>query len=460
MNCNDVSQLFRLTSATFRLPYASESLTREPLTINAQGIPCVLWPNGRWCSAANSYVLELFDRGLSRSDRGGSLTTYVSNIGHLIRFCFERGIDFHEMTDGQFSTFMHELRSQSSHGPKHVRSDNHALTIGSNCLEFLEFIAIERNDPNLLGRQGQIKAYRRRSRTQEGNKALSKWNHSSLPSPDPRRRKHPISADAISALRDAVLPLSTSMEQRRRRYIMLRVLEMTGGRRLEIANLSVADVARAFEGPPHMLRLMTAKRRGGKASFREMPVAKSDLVELWNYIRTSRKGVIRRTVGLENDHGKVFVNERTGLPLRPNTFTQEVHALAQHAHLPSAASPHLFRHRFITKMFVVLIEQHDFDSPSDLRRAVISVKEIKQQLQQWTGHLSLGSLDRYIDLAFSEVEQLRGGHRVIDIHREFEALKAAVGRIGLDALATSPELANQLLALTSSLSSGSKNQSN
>ncbi|BBL22695.1 hypothetical protein CT3_01500 [Comamonas terrigena NBRC 13299] len=98
-------------------------------------------------------------------------------------------------------------------------------------------------------------------------------------------------------------------------------------------------------------------------------------------------------------------------------------------------------------MFVALIEQHDFESPSDLRRAIISVKDIKQQLQQWTGHLSLSSLDRYIDLAFSEIEQVGTNRSVIDLHAELEALRAAVNRIGSSSLETSPDLAAQLLAL-------------
>ncbi|WP_127446172.1 site-specific integrase [Comamonas terrigena] len=392
--------------------------------------------------------MELFDRGLSRSGRGGSLTTYVSNIGHLVRFCFKRRVDFHDLTDGQFSTFIHSLRKQGADIGQPVRSDSHTLAIGNHCLDFLEFIALDREEPNLLGRQGKIKAYRETiHRTRERHKYKSKWCHSSLPSPAPLHRRYPISANAINALREAVLPTSTSMEQRRRRYAMLRVLEMTGGRRIEVANLSIADVARAISTSPHMLRMMTAKRRGGKEAYREIPVAKADLLELWNFIQTSRRAVIRRTVGLEKDHGKFFINERTGMPLRPNTITQEIHILSQHAGLKNSASPHLFRHRFITKMFVALIEQHDFESPSDLRRAIISVKDIKQQLQQWTGHLSLSSLDRYIDLAFSEIEQVGTNRSVIDLHAELEALRAAVNRIGSSSLETSPDLAAQLLAL-------------
>ena len=454
-----MSQLFRLTSKGFSLPYASDATTRKPLCLNAEGIPSVFWPNGRWCAAVNIFVLELFDRGLSRRSKGGSLTTYVSNIGHLVRFCFERGIDFHELTDGQFSTFIQSLRAPSAPGMQCSRSDNHVLTIASICLEFLEFTSLDRDDGNLLGRQGRIKAYRISSGTRNGYKHSSKWRHSSLPSPDPQRRRHPITSEAIKALRDAVLPLSTSLEQRRRRYVMLRALEMTGGRRVELATLSVADVAQAILGSPHMLRLMTAKRRGGKQAHRELPVAKADLLELWNFIQTSRRAVIRRTISLENDHGLVFVNERSGLPLQPNTFTQEIHALARHASLASSASPQLFRHRFITKMFVALIEQHDFESPSDLRRAIICVKEIQQQLQQWTGHLSTASLDWYIDLAFFEVEQAGISRSAIDLHIEFEALRSAVGRIGADAAATSPELASQLLALATPPSLNSRKRS-
>lgn len=55
----------------------------------------------------------------------------------------------------------------------------------------------------------------------------------------------------------------------------------------------------------------------------------------------------------------------------------------------------MFRNRFITKLFVALIEQHEFENPDSFRRALLDTETIKQKIQQWTGHANLSSLDVY-----------------------------------------------------------------
>lgn len=112
-------------------------------------------------------------------------------------------------------------------------------------------------------------------------------------------------------------------------------------------------------------------------------------------------------MGVNNDHGYVFINERTGQALRPNTITQEIHLLAKAAGIPAVICPHMFRHRFITKVFVHLFEQYEFDSVDQLRHAVMRTEQLKAQLMQWTGHLGVASLDRYINLAFDEFSGFR-----------------------------------------------------
>jgi len=150
------------------------------------------------------------------------------------------------------------------------------------------------------------------------------------------------------------------------------------------------------------------------------------LTEIWDYIRSTRKKIIRDTIGLQSDHGVVFVSERTGMPLRPNTVTQEIHALARHAGLVGRAAPHMFRHRFVTKIFVALILQYDLKTPDDLRKALLSLKDAKQQLMEWTGHRSMKSLDHYIDFAFAEVEQLEHSMDPIKASAELDALRHSI----------------------------------
>ncbi|AGU58979.1 hypothetical protein N175_12215 [Vibrio anguillarum M3] len=62
----------------------------------------------------------------------------------------------------------------------------------------------------------------------------------------------------------------------------------------------------------------------------------------------------------------------------------------------------MFRHRFITKLFISLIKEFNASNKSELRLALLDGSIFKKKVQQYTNHKRLDSLDHYIDLAFSE----------------------------------------------------------
>lgn len=421
-----MSKLYTITRAGFALPYESDPRSRSVKAVPAHNLPCMRWPNGRWCFPANQYMLSLFERGLSRLGIGGTLATYASNIGHLVRFCFVRRQEFHDLTDGQFTTFIDELRAPVRPNGAPVRTDNHVLAIAENCLDFLSFVADDRDDGTLLGKKGRIRAYRKQKIGADGGYVATRWSHPSLPTPDAKKRRQAILSKDMERLRDAVLPESRTLPQRRRRYVMLRCLELTGGRRMEIVALRVADVIAAIKSPDHRLKLLNVKRPGGKVESRIVPSTLNDLTEIWRYIEQVRAPIIRRTIGPERDHGFVFVNERSGQPLRPNTVTQEIHHLARAAGMESRVSPHMFRHRFITKIFVALILKYKSRTPSELRRALLGIDEAKRELMEWTGHKSMESLDHYIDLAFAEAEGLQASMDPVKALNELDALRRQI----------------------------------
>jgi integrase len=163
-----------------------------------------------------------------------------------------------------------------------------------------------------------------------------------------------------------------------------------------------------------------------------LPCTLVDLREIWNYIKVTRAKIIRDTSGCDKDHGFVFVSEVTGLPLLPNTVTQEIHKLARHCGINTRVSPHMFRHRFITKIFVAMIHNHDFKTPGEFRHALLGLKSLKQQLMEWSGHRSVTSLDHYIDLAFSEVNQMRSAMDAVKAGLELDALRSAIASLALE----------------------------
>lgn len=56
----------------------------------------------------------------------------------------------------------------------------------------------------------------------------------------------------------------------------------------------------------------------------------------------------------------------------------------------------------LTKLFVALIEQHEYENGDDFRRALLDGETLKRKVQEYTGHTSISSLEPYIHLAFEE----------------------------------------------------------
>ena len=414
LNASD-TKLYHLTSPDFALPLATDvkgTVIRTP----AGNIPMLLWPDGSWCLEGNAYMLALFQRGLSRRNGGGTLLTYAGCVSHLLRFCYTNRTDIAALTDNDFARFIHLLYRGKERASAHPsRNSNTVIMIGRVCLDFLSSVARLHGDPELVGEAGRIVTTARRIQTRGIARASSIYSqalyHRSFPTPDPRNPRFPIATDTIERLHKAVLDASSSIFQRKRRYVMLRLLEVTGGRRSEVAHLSVNSVLQARDMPEPFLKILTAKQRGGREDYRYIPISKNDLAFLIEFIEKNRSRIIRKTCGVHNDDGFLLISEKSGKQLRANTITQEVSILARHAGVIQKTCPHMFRHRFVTKLFVALIQQHNIESEGNIRKALLDLATMKQKVAEWTGHRRPDSLEPYIHLAFEEVT---GGFAAID----------------------------------------------
>jgi site-specific recombinase XerD len=227
--------------------------------------------------------------------------------------------------------------------------------------------------------------------------------HRSLPSNSPERKKHAISGNTISALCAAAVDSSHSFFQLNRRLVMIKMLEMTGCRRSELVDIKVGDIKRALAYSEPFLTVPTIKRGGNKTEKRVVPVRKSDIEFVDDYIDKQRSIIIRRTCKKYNDDQKVLIGIQTGRGISAAHVARELRILGDVAGLSSeSVAPHSFRHRFATKLFVRLLELHEFLCVDDFRRALINTESLKTKVMQWTGHRSVRSLERYIDAAFAE----------------------------------------------------------
>lgn len=238
---------------------------------------------------------------------------------------------------------------------------------------------------------------------------------------------------------------------------MLKLLEITGGRRSEVAALTVRSVLAAYAAKDPALSIITVKGRGGETRMREIPIARHDLVLLKEFIEKNRAIVIRKTCGKQRDEGVLLVSETTGEPLRPNTITQEISFLARRAEIEDRASPHMFRHRFITKLFVALIEQHKFENTDAFRAALISTEDFKRKVLEWTGHRSIISLEPYLHLAFAEIAGVHTTTKLVNARAAVESFDSSLATIeaeleqGEDPKLVAQRLRKMLIAMRADL---------
>lgn len=430
---NRKSKLYHLTHQEFRLPFHVDK-NHSVITVAANDVPMVFWPDGRWCLPANVFMLELFSRGLSRKNRGGTLFTYVSQISHLLRFCYANSLELQKISDSHFTLFIKTLGSEKSAAcSEPIRTATSVLAIGRVCLDFLASIARFYQLEKFIGPDGRIRAEMKEYEVRGARRARGKlkvirkyWHHHSFPQPSPKNTRLPISTENIEKLNEAVYSLDGGTYLRKRRFIMIKLLEITGARRSEVAALTVKSVIDAAKMPHPMLKLITAKRPGGAEDFRYIPISRQDVKLLTEFIEVNRRRIIRSTCGFKGDNGCLLVSQTTGMGLMPNTITQELRELSIAAGIQQQTCAHMFRHRFITKLFVALIEQHHSDNPNDFRKLLMDSEAIKQKIRQWTGHRELQSLENYMHLAIEEFSGFKASEKIVFKDQMLTSLRANI----------------------------------
>lgn len=439
-------QLHTLTSSDFCAPSFVDSggvLHTTP----ANNVPLVTWPDGSWCPAANTFMRELFERSLSRRNRGGSLAVAAAHISHLLRYCWRRPVDLLDLTDDQFREFMDELKCDARLDDQkgRTRDANTVIAIGRTCLALLDCAGRRAGEPNHVSANGRIRAHLRQQRLWRSSRrsSVQSWHHPAFPLPGPKRKRSPIASSRIEELRSAVARISTTSHQRARRHTILKLLEITGARRGEIAEIAVSAINHASELELPMLRIPTLKKGGGHAEDRYLPIGRSDLAFIKQYADVHRRSTLRRKRKDKPDHDLLLVSDVDGEPLCATTITQEVRLLAKAAGITEKACPHMFRHRFLTKLFVSLIEQHRATNADTFRQMLLDHETLRTKVAEWAGHSSLASLDAYIDLAFEEIGGFRRVYRLSDVAIALDSFTGSIAA-ELDAIRDGESLPNVL----------------
>jgi len=409
------------------------------VTKDGSGLPFINWPDDTPCSIANLYMLSLLNRpgrngtqGLSRrGDNGGTIGEYASKISPLIRYAFRTKTDFIDFSDGHFTEFIREMRAEGSAENPNVRArtETTLLEIGRVCIDFLQFVGRLYGDPQFVADGGTIRVEEKHQITTGRNGQAVKntyLHHHSLPHTG--RRKHsrsPITEVDIQKLRDSVNSISSTRNVQLRRNLMLSLYEHTGARRGEIGELRVEDIKNGLRLKKPMLRMITLKN--GASEERYIPVSRAVLTEANKYIQMARAKSLRKYGG--KDHGWLFVQELTGKPLQYKTFSKEIGILKKHAGIEHQVCGHMFRHAFITNLFVLLIKRHRFKNHDDFRNAFLNTAQFMTDVMMWTGHRSAASVERYINLAFARLdgyEETSSTVHIIRVNRTYDRAEEAL----------------------------------
>ncbi len=356
----------------------------------APSMRVLFWPSGKVCWQANMYLVELRKRNLTTS----TVNTYCSELSRLLRFLHGAGLRIEQMHDEHLVAFADYLVKPPV---GRAITANHANRLVLRAVGFLSWLQQRLPSIRLVGADGegaQISLTIRRGRSQDRG---SRVHHPALVARNVRREVRPITAEAMRSLQKACRAAARTEFVIARNGAMLAMLSDSGVRREELVWIRSVDIQQALDRGGR-LDVRTAKRRGNPT--RQVPVPLETLKLVRTFLDVHRRLQVRRLAKRDGsfvDAGWAFCT-RGGGQLAPSSVTQIVADLRVAANLEQRASPHMFRHRWITfQLRQMLGALQDMNS-----HGVQMLTTVLSRLASITGHASLDSLWTYVDWTFDE----------------------------------------------------------
>lgn len=350
---------------------------------------------------------------------------YAAKLSQLLRRCFHDQIDPLMLSDGDFTDYIDELRRETSPRYPSVkkRTEDTISEIGRVWLDFLGFVGRMHGYKDFVAPEGRIRASEETYDIVDsfGHKTRRTYLvHHSFGSPSRRKKRNPITVEQIALLKDTARKANSSLFVAARRSLLIDLFNDTGARRSEIEQITIDDIkaAKKLEKNP-TLRLTTLKQ--GVVSHRQVPVLPTLLHHLDNFIERQRRDVMKKKYKSGKDHRYFFVSEKTGQPLTSKTLYNEVSKLKDLSGIETPIFPHMFRHRFITQLFIDLILTHRITNEDEFRRNLLNTETFKVEVTQWTGHLKADSINDYLHLALAASANYAGTISSVHMKRAMDA---------------------------------------
>ncbi|MDD1829640.1 site-specific integrase [Photobacterium sp. ZSDE20] len=360
----------------------------------------VTYSNHVPCYEANAYIHSLMSRNL-KSD---TIRGYAYDIIHLVHFIEKQPSlsRFSQLTDSTFTLFVQSLQAERTPLGELARENNTVIKIAHTCLEFLRFVQDFYDLSGFIGKDKSNsiliteKHYKRKFEGYKGYHEGVTVSHAAVPSKDETKSRHPVSED--DALRVwEFIKAQKNKDKRRRDMALYTAMEQLGARVSEFHLIRMADYQEARR--TGNMTLPTLKRRDGKAT-RKIPVSHVLLSVIADYIKVRKKLMRKKKV----QHDYLFVGLTTGQPFSSDSWTTYLNTWKKKLKIEGELHPHLWRHAFVTdKLKELILASKDVNDQDDFRKHLLHTQTFKMQLQQWTGHTQLSSLDIYLDLAFADI---------------------------------------------------------
>ncbi|MEZ8580958.1 tyrosine-type recombinase/integrase [Vibrio splendidus] len=423
---------------------------RKPLDI-----PFVTYSNHVPCYEANAYIHSLIVRNL-KSD---TIQGYAYDIIHLVHFIEKQPLlsRFSQLTDATFTFFVQSLQAERTSLGELVRKNNTVIKIANTCLEFLQFIQDFHDLSNFIGKDKgnsiQIleKPYKRKQEGYKGFIEGVKVTHAAVPTKDEVKKRHPVSSDDALSVWEYV-KTQKGKDKRRRDMALYTAMEQLGGRVSELHLIKMTDYEEARR--TGMLTLTTLKRKDD-INTRKIPVPHLLLSMIADYIKVRKKVMRKKKV----QHDYLFIGLKTGKPFSADSWTTYINSWKKELGIEGELHPHLWRHAFITdKLKELILTTKEVNDKDDFRKHLLHTQTFKMQLQQWTGHTMLSSLDTYIDLAFADIHGYTEVYNAVSLKssvdlakRQIELLEEQIARKELTPTAALGEVKRLLGAFQSDI---------
>jgi site-specific recombinase XerD len=343
--------------------------------------------NGIFCFPINAFLQSSSMIRLKYS----SIIKSAYSLSHLVSYCEDKNIELNNFNEGNFV----DLSKNLSNIGISNNSINYTL---KNVLHFFEFYGVE-----FLDEKNYIQKMFNAEINLDSRTSEEYFYHPCFLPKSELKTRNPMHIENIEKIYNEIDNLYSNQFAQKRTKVILKLLEITGARVSEISNIKILDIENALLDK-NLLKVKTLKRKQGEHRF--IPVSKEKLSEIITYIKIFRSKIIKKTIGTGADHGYLLISEKTGQQLTSNTISNDMIRLRNLAGIEQQTCAHMFRHRFITNMFIKLMEQYDFENKDSFKNALMDLETLKIHIKEISGHKNISSLDHYIHLAKSELTNM------------------------------------------------------